>query len=218
MKTAIIIGATGLVGSQLTNRLLSDNRYKLVKIFVRKSTSLNHPKLKEHIVDFDKLETWKHDISGDELFSAMGTTIKKAGSKEAQYKIDFTYQFEIAKAASENGVEKYFLVSSAGANVKSRNFYLRMKGELDEKVAELPFKQINIFRPSILAGERKERRRGEEIGTSARKFFAQIIPPLRKYRPIEAIIVAEAMIKTANQTNQSNIMVYELDQIFQIYT
>lgn len=218
MKTAIIIGATGLVGSQLTNRLLSDNRYKLVKIFVRKSTSLNHPKLKEHIVDFDKLETWKHDISGDELFSAMGTTIKKAGSKEAQYKIDFTYQFEIAKAASENGVEKYFLVSSAGANVKSRNFYLRMKGELDEKVAELPFKQINIFRPSILAGERKERRRGEEIGTSAIKFFAQIIPPLRKYRPIEAIIVAEAMIKTANQTNQSNIMVYELDQIFQIYT
>ncbi len=216
MKTAIIIGATGLVGSQLTDRLLSDNRYNLVKIFVRKSMGINHPKLEEHVVDFDKFKTWRHEIFGDELFSAMGTKIKKAGSKEAQYKIDFTYQFEFAEAASENGVEKYLLVSSAGANVKSRNFYLRMKGELDEKVAEIPFKQINIFRPSILAGERKERRRGEQIGISVIKFFAQIIPPLRKYRPIEAAIVAEAMIKVANQTNQSKIMVYELDKIFQI--
>jgi len=216
MKTAIIIGATGLVGSHLINSLLSDNRYNLVKIFVRKSTGINHPKLEEHVIDFDKLKTWRHEISGDELYSAMGTTIKKAGSKEAQYKIDFTYQFEFAKAASENGVEKYLLVSSAGANVKSRNFYLRMKGELDEKVAELPFKQINIFRPSILAGERKERRKGEEIGITAIRFIAQIIPLLRKYRPIEAETVAEAMIKAANSENKTKISIYEPDQIFQI--
>ena len=216
MKNAIIIGATGLVGSQLTNRLLSDNRYNLVKIFVRKSTGINHPKLEEHVVDFDKFKTWRHEIFGDELFSAMGTKIKKAGSKEAQYKIDFTYQFEFAKAAAENGVEKYLLVSSAGANVKSRNFYLRMKGELDEKVAELPFKQINIFRPSILAGERKERRRGEEIGITVIRFIAQIIPLLRKYRPIEAETVAEAMIKAANSENKTKISIYESDRIFQI--
>ena len=150
-------------------------------------------------VDFEKLEQWKNKITGDELYSAMGTTIKKAGSKEAQYKIDFTYQYECAKAASENGVGKYLLVSSAGANSKSGNFYLRIKGELDEKVSELPFKQISIFRPSFLAGERKESRRGEAIGISAVNFLAKIIPPLRKYRPIEAATVAEAMIKAANQ-------------------
>lgn len=216
MKTAIIVGATGLVGGQLTNKLLNDDRYNLVKIFVRKPSGINHPKLEEHIVDFDKLETWKNKITGDELFSAMGTTIKKAGSKDAQYKIDFTYQYECAKAASENGVGKYLLVSSAGANANSRNFYLRMKGEVDEKVSELPFKQIYIFRPSILAGKRKERRRGEEIGTFMVKFFTQIIPPLKKYRPIEAETVAGAMIKAANQTYQDKLVIYELDQIFHI--
>lgn len=216
MKTAVIIGATGLVGSQLTKKLLDDNRYNLVKIFVRKSTGLVHPKLKEHIVDFDKRENFKHDISGDELYSVMGTTLKKAGSKEAQYKIDFSYQFDFAKAASENGVGKFLLVSSAGANSKSGNFYLRMKGELDEKVTELPLKQINIFRPSILAGERKEKRIVEEIGISAIKFFTQLIPAIRKYRPIKAETVAEAMIKSANQQNQSRLIVYEPDQIFNI--
>jgi uncharacterized protein YbjT (DUF2867 family) len=216
MKTAIIIGATGLIGSQLTNKLLNDDRYNLVKIFVRKSTNINNPKLEEHKVDFNKLETWRHEISGDELYSAMGTTIKKAGSKEAQFKIDFTYQYECAKAASENGVGKYLLVSSAGANANSRNFYLRMKGKLDEIISELPFNQIYIFRPSILAGERKERRITEEIGTFMVKLFTQIIPPLKKYRPIEAETVAGAMIKAANQNNQTKIVIYELDQIFQI--
>jgi uncharacterized protein YbjT (DUF2867 family) len=216
MKTAIIIGATGLVGNQLVEKLLNDNRYNRIKIFIRKSTKLNHPKLEEHAIDFEKLEQWKNNITGDELYSAMGTTIKKAGSKEAQYKIDFTYQYECAKAASENGVGKYLLVYSAGANSKSSNFYLRIKGELDEKVSELPFKQINIFRPSFLAGERKESRRGEAIGISAVNFLAKIIPPLRKYRPIEAATVAEAMIKAANAENKNKISIYELGQIFQI--
>ena len=138
MKTAIIIGATGLVGNQLIEKLLNDNRYNRIKIFVRKPSSITHPKLEEHAVDFEKLEQWKNKITGDEIYSAMGTTIKKAGSKEAQYKIDFTYQYECAKAASENGVGKYLLVSSAGANSKSGNFYLRIKGELDEKVSNFP--------------------------------------------------------------------------------
>ena len=216
MKTAIIIGASGLVGNQLVEKLLNDNRYNRIKIFIRKPSGITHPKFEEHTVDFEKLEHWKNIITGDELYSAMGTTIKKAGSKEAQYKIDFTYQYECAKAASENGVGKYLLVSSAGTNSKSGNFYLRIKGELDEKVSELPFKQVSIFRPSFLAGERKERRRGEAIGISAVNFLAGIIPHLRKYRPIGAETVAEAMIKAANQQNQSKVVIYELDQIFQI--
>ena len=105
MKTAIVIGATGLVGSLVTQKLLEDNRYDKVKVFVRRSLNINNPKLEEHIVDFDNIELWKNNLSGDELYSVLGTTIKKAGSKEAQYKIDFTYQYEIAKAASENGNE-----------------------------------------------------------------------------------------------------------------
>ncbi len=216
MKKALIIGATGLVGGSVVNQLLNDERYSVIKVFTRKTLGLNHAKLQEHIVDFEKMELWKKSIHGDELFSAMGTTIKKAGSKEAQYKIDFTYQYECAKAASENGVGKYLLVSSAGANSKSANFYLRIKGELDEKVSELSFEHINIFRPSILAGKRNERRIGEELGASIIKFFTQIIPPLRKYRPINVETVAGAMIKAANQENNIKLSIYELEKIFQL--
>ena len=108
MKTAIVIGATGLIGNMLVKKLLNDDRYKSVKVFARKSTGLNHPKLEENLVDFDDMVKWKHDITGNELFSAMGTTIRKAKSTSIQYKVDVTYQYEVAKAASENGVRSYF--------------------------------------------------------------------------------------------------------------
>ena len=106
MKTAIVIGASGLVGSYITLKLLDDIRYDKVKVFVRNSLDISHVKLEEHVIDFDKIEIWKEYLTGDELFSALGTTIKKAGSKEAQYKVDYTYQFDVAKAASENRVKK----------------------------------------------------------------------------------------------------------------
>ncbi len=198
MKTAIVIGATGLVGNHITQKLLGDARYEKVKVVVRRSLNINNSKLEEHIVDFDKIDVWKDSLIGDELYSALGTTIKKAGSKDEQYKIDYTYQYEVAKAASQNGVTKYLLVSSAGANYKSSNFYLRMKGKLDEAVQQLPFKQIIIFRPSILAGKRSGKRFGESIGIKIAGTITKIIPALKKYRPIEASRVAEAMIKSAN--------------------
>ncbi len=153
MKTAIIVGASGLIGKSLVRKLLEDNRYKSVKVFVRRSINISNSKLAELIVDFDKITDWKNKITGDELYSAMGTTIKKAGSKEAQYKIDVTYQYEFAKAAAENGVKSYFLVSSSGANAKSKLFYMKIKGELEEKVKLLPFNKIRIFRPSLLLGK-----------------------------------------------------------------
>lgn len=123
MKTAIVIGATGLIGKHLTKLLLDNPAYSNVKVFVRRSINISNPKLEEHIVNFDEIAKWKDKITGDELFSAMGTTIRKAGSKEAQFKIDVTYQHEFAKAAAENGIKSYFLVSSSGANAKS-NFFL----------------------------------------------------------------------------------------------
>ena len=216
MKTAIVIGATGLVGSFITLNLLDDIRYEKVKVFVRNSLGIKHQKLEENIVDFDKLDEWKNKLTGDEIFSTLGTTIKKAGSKENQYKIDFTYQYEVAKAAVENKVKSYFLVSSLGANYKSRNFYLRIKGNLDEKVQQLNFEKIRIFRPSILVGLRSEKRLGESLGIKIAGIVTSIIPALKKYKPIYASKVAEAIINSANQLSQEKIRIYDSDEIINL--
>lgn len=211
-KTAIVIGATGLVGSHVLNLLLQDERYQTVKVFHRRSTGINHPKLKEHLVDFKNLDSWRSQLTGDELYSALGTTIKKAGSQEAQYTIDFTYQFETAKAAAENGVSKFALVSSAGANPKSRAFYPKLKGELDEAVKELSFEVITILRPSILEGDRSENRLGETVGIILAKIFTKI-PGLKKYRPIFAETVARGMINSLRKC-PPRYHIFELDEIF----
>ncbi len=216
MKTAIVIGASGLVGSFVILKLLDDSRYDKIKVFVRNSLDINHPKLEEHLISFDKIDVWKDYLTGDELYSVLGTTIKKAGSKQAQYKVDYTYQYEVAKAAAENGVKKYLLVSSAGANYKSGNFYLRTKGSLDEKVQQLSFEQICIFRPSILVGLRSEKRLGESLGIKIAGTITKIIPALKKYRPIEASGVAEAMIKSANQSISNKTKIYQPEEIFKI--
>jgi len=216
MKTAIVIGATGLVGGLLVKKLLNDDQYQLVKVFARRSSGINHPKLEEHLVNFDEIEKWKHNIAGDELFSAMGTTIRKAKSTSLQYKVDVTYQYEFAKAAVENGVKSYFLVSSSGANVKSKIFYLRIKGELDEKVKLLPFNKIRVFRPSLLLGERPEKRLGEKAAERILKIVIPLFPFLKNQRPIEGEKVADAMIFSANELSNERIKIYEVDEIFEL--
>lgn len=216
MKSAIVIGATGLVGKFITTILLADERYDKIKVFVRRTTAINNPKLEEHIVDFENIDSWRNLLSGDELYSALGTTIKKAGSKKAQYNIDFNYQYNVAKAAADNGVKAISLVSSLGANAKSKNFYLRMKGELDEKIKLLDFEKIRIFRPSMLVGERTEKRFAETIGIKIAGAIIKLIPALNKYRPINAELVAESMIKSANQNVTDKIIIYESDKIFLI--
>jgi uncharacterized protein YbjT (DUF2867 family) len=216
MKTAIVIGATGLIGNLLVNKLLIDDRYKSVKVFSRRSTGLNNPKLEELIVDFDDIAAWKSQITGDELFSAMGTTIRKAKSTALQYKVDVTYQYEFAKSAAENGVKSYSLVSSSGTNSKSKFFYLRIKGELDEKVQQLSFNKIRIFRPSLLLGERPEKRFGERAAENILKIIVPIFPFLKNQRPIEGEKVAKAMIASANKADNDRIRIYELDEIFEL--
>jgi len=218
MKTAIVIGATGLIGKLLVNTFLNDNRYHIVKVFARKSSGINHPKFEEHIDDFDELENWKQHIIGDELFSAMGTTIRKAKSTTVQYKVDVTYQYEFAKAASENGVKNYFLVSSAGANAKSKLFYMRIKGELEDKVQQLPFNKIRIFRPSLLLGDRPEKRFGEKAAENILKIVVPIFPFLKNQRPIEGEKVADAMIASANKEDSDRTKIYELNEIFELAT
>jgi uncharacterized protein YbjT (DUF2867 family) len=212
MKTAIVLGATGLVGSQLLRVLLDDNRFGRVIILVRRPTNISHSKLEEHVVNFDKPEEWKHVVKGDVLFSAFGTTIQKAGSKEAQYKIDYTYQYEVAKAASQNGVSRYVLVSAAYSSPDSKVFYSRIKGELDRDVSALPFEAIHILRPGMLDGKRKEKRVGETVGIAVMSFLSRM-PGLGSLKPINDIQVARAMINAGLQLSKG-IHIYTLGELF----
>ena len=214
MKTALVIGATGLVGSQLVNLLLTDERFDKIKIFTRRSTGIAHPKLEEYIIDFDQPAQWQHLLTGDILFSTLGTTLKKAGSKSEQYKIDYTYQYTTAQAAAANGVADYVLVSSAGASVNSKIFYSRMKGELERDIAKLPFKHIHIIQPGILTGPRKENRTGEKIGIALASVLAHI-PGLTAYKPISAGTVAQAMINASFDDSQP-LQVYPLQKVFDL--
>lgn len=191
-KVANVIGASGLVGQQLVAQLVDHPEFEKVRSFVRRPSGIVHPKLEELVVDFDRPESWKRFVKGDVLFSTLGTTIKNAKTKENQYRVDFSYQFDFANTASENGVGVYVLVSSLGADPKSSVFYSRMKGELDEAVAKLPFQKIVIFRPSILDGDRKEKRRGEKVGLILSRFLTRFI--LKKYRPTPVDVLASRMI------------------------
>lgn len=214
-KTALVIGATGLVGKEVIKCLLKDERYEKVKAFVRRPIGFSHSKLEHHIIDFNDPVTWEKLIAADELYSCIGTTLKAAGSKEEQYKIDYTYPFQIAIAAAENGVKSLALISAYGASPQSRFFYNRMKGELDRDVSKLGFSKICIFKPSLLLGERIEKRIPENITARLWKILAPFIPALKKFKPIPAKSVAQAMINGLNQ-EFSGIRTIELLDIFKM--
>lgn len=214
MKTAIVIGATGLTGGELTTRLLNDSRFEKVKIFVRRSTGILHPKLEEYVVNFDEPDGWKKQLTGDVLYSAMGTTLRVAGSKEAQYKVDYTYQYASAKYAANNGVKTYILISSGGASPDSPIFYTKMKGELEREIKKLPFETIHIIKPGMLAGNRHTKRTGEAIGISIMSLVGAI-PGLGALKPIDAGTVAHAMIN-ATFRRVAGIHVYNMGEVFKL--
>lgn len=210
---ANVIGATGLVGEQLVNMLLENDNFEKIRIFARRDAGFSHPKLKQHIIDFSKAEEWQNNLKGDILFSALGTTLKQAGSKERQYEIDFTFNLNFAKTAKENGIENYVLVSSIGANQGSTLFYTKMKGELDEAVSKIGFSNLAIIRPASLSGNRKERRLMEIISTPILKFITKFM--LKDYRPIHSKTVAMAMINTALKPN-SEKTIWEGAEVFKL--
>lgn len=211
-KSAIIIGATGLVGGQLLQELLADDHFSKVIVLGRRSCQVQHKKLEEILINFDDTESYKEFVKGDVLFSCLGTTIKKAGSKEVQWEIDYTYQFEMAQIAKENEVNDYVLVSSSGADPKSKVFYSRMKGELEEAIKELQFSRTQIFQPSLLLGQREEERMGEKIGEWLGGFLTKFI--FKKYRPIKGSEVALAMKNAYLKEDRTSLEMYELDEIF----
>jgi uncharacterized protein YbjT (DUF2867 family) len=214
MKTAIIIGATGLVGNKLVHLLLNDDQIAKVIVFVRRSLTIQHEKLEERIINFDKAETWMHDVKGDILFSALGTTIKQAGTKAQQYKVDYTYQYQFAQAAALNQVPVYALVSAASSSPDSSIFYSRIKGELEREVKSLPFKSIHIIQPGLLSGARQEERFGEKLGYQVLK-AVNSIGLFKKYRPIEGRTVAMAL-RNAAFSATPGVHTYTLDDVFKL--
>jgi uncharacterized protein YbjT (DUF2867 family) len=214
MKTAIVIGATGLVGRELMHLLLADARFSKVIVFARRSPNITHPKVEEHIIDFDQPLAWQHLVRGDVLFSTLGTTLKQAGGQQAQYKVDYTYQYQFAVAAARNKVPVYVLVSSASASPGSKIFYSRIKGELERDILKLDFSTIYILQPSLLAGQRQEERLGEKIGYRVLKAL-NAVGLLKKYRPIQAKVVAQAMVNAALAPG-NGIHMHTLDEIFKL--
>lgn len=209
--TANVIGATGLVGKQLVQLLIKDKNFKKVRIFVRRDSGIKHPKLEQQIVDFKDKSSWNKHLKGDVLFSALGTTLKQAGSKEKEYEIDFTFNLNFANKAKENNIKNYVLVSSVGANSNSKIFYTRMKGELDDAVENLRFKNLAILRPSSLTGDRTEKRLMEIISIPIANFITKYI--FKKYRPIADKDVAKAMISSVIKPMPDKT-IWEGDEVF----
>ena len=216
MKTALIIGSTGLVGSHLLDLLLDSDDYNKVITFVKRDTGIKHPKLTQYVIDFDKPETYKDLVQGDDFFCTIGTTIKKAGSKEAFRKVDFEYPRQFATFALQNKVKQFLIISSLDADANSGNFYLRTKGEIQDFLKGCSFESVSILQPSLLLGHRTEFRLGEKVGAFFMKTFTFLfLGKLKKYKPIESTAVAKALLKIA-QGNNKGFKVYESDTIQQI--
>lgn len=197
-RTAIILGPTGLVGSYVLDLLLKNKEYDLIYAVTRRKIEKEHPKLKQIPADYEDLEYLRKVVCTDDIFCCLGTTIKKAKSKENFEKIDYQYPLNCAKIGAENGCRRFLLVSAIGAHPKSSNFYLKTKGKLEKDIQHFAYESIKIFQPSFLKGNRIDFRLMEQIMLPIVSFFAMIIPTkYSRYYPIEAYDVANAMVKSA---------------------
>ncbi len=212
-RTAIILGSTGLVGAHLLQILLSNDYYQRIITFVRKESGIKHNKLAEYIINFDNPDLYRDLVKGDDLYCCLGTTIKKARSREMFEKVDAFYPAIFADIAAKNGVSQFLIVSSIGADINSDNFYLRTKGKCEEAIQAANISSISIFRPSLLLGDRKEARPMETISQYLMPIFTPLMMgKLKKYQPIKASQVAEAMFYTAQQ-NSKGVQIFESDKI-----
>lgn len=215
-KRAILLGASGLVGYNLLEKLLANDNYSEVLSISRKNIALKHVKLQQLIIDFDNLSNYAGQISGDEVFCCLGSTIKKTPDLSIYRKIDYQYPLDIARIAFANGAKHYHLVSAMGADVDSRLFYSRTKGEVERDLQQIPFQSIHIYRPSLLDGERKEERRTENSMIRLMRVINPVlIGPLKKYRSIKIEQVATAMLNKAN-SNETGVHIYASDEIQEI--
>ena len=212
MKT-LIIGATGATGKDLVTQLLADDTYSEVHCFVRKPLALSHPKLHAHVVNFDTPGAWADLLQGDVAFSCLGTTLAVAGSKEAQWRVDYDYQYHFAQQCKANGVTTFVLVSAAGAKAQSKLFYNRMKGQLEDAIKALGFASLLIFQPSILVRSNSDR--GGENFTVKVINFLNKLGLFKRYRPMPTEILAEKML-SAVYNSPKGTFTFTLDKIFDL--
>ncbi|HEY1871833.1 MAG TPA: NAD(P)H-binding protein [Chitinophagaceae bacterium] len=214
-KVATLVGVTGLIGGELLKLLLDDNYFDKIRILVRRPFAMMHPKLETKLVDFNDADSLLVALDdSDAVFVAVGTTQKKVkGDKNAYRKVDFDIPVNIARYCKIIGCETFVLVSSVGANSKSNNFYLKLKGEVENEIGKMGIESVHIMRPSMLLGERKESRPFEKIGQPMMKAFSFLFPS--KYKPIQASDVAKAMIE-ASKKNEKGFFAYEHKEIRQL--
>ncbi len=206
-KTAIILGATGLTGSILLEKLLKDDRYQTIKLFSRKKVDDMPPKVQQFIGDILALESFKKDFTADEVFCCIGTTAKKTPDKTLYKKIDYGIPVTAAKLSKANGIPAFLVISALGANANSSIFYNKTKGEMEQDVLSEKIEKTHILQPSIIGGNRDEKRIGEKIGLVAFKLLQPfLIGKLKKYRITEAEDIALAMINLANSTSTKTII------------
>ncbi|RFU64048.1 NAD-dependent epimerase/dehydratase family protein [Bacillus sp. V59.32b] len=202
-KSALLLGASGLVGSELLHCLLNEKDYKSIVILIRKPLGIQHHKLIEILADFDQLELYRDHFKVNDVFCCLGTTIKKAKSREEMTKVDVGYPLTAAKLAHDEGAKQFLVISSMGADPQSSFSYSRMKGTLETELSNVGFQALHIFRPSLLLGKREESRLGE---SAAAAIFPPLsfllVGPLKKYRAIQAKTVAQAMYRAAQNHNQ----------------
>lgn len=213
-KVALVLGSTGLVGHALIEQLIATEEIRQIITLTRRPIKHTSVKVVNHVVDFEQLEQYASHFQADLMFSCLGTTLKQAGSIEAQRKVDFEYQLKAAELAIANGVSHYLLVSSSGANDQSRSAYLKMKGELEKRIKLLNFERISIFQPSLLIGNRKEFRLAEKLGSWLLPSLCLILG-LRRYRPITGKQVATKMHLVSSQSGPK-LALYRLDELFEL--
>lgn len=213
MKTALIAGSSGLVGSELLSRLITQPQYQKIHVLVRKPGEFSSSRIREHVIQFDDLENFSPGESIDHVFCTLGTTIKKAGTKEKFRKVDHDYVLALGKLAKEWKAEKFLVVTALGANAGSAIFYNKVKGETEQALTGLDLPQLYIFRPSLLMGDRKEHRAGEKTAIAVYKIINPLfIWKLKKYKGVQASQVAKAMIAVA-LNNKEKLKIYESNEI-----
>ncbi|MEH0157768.1 NAD-dependent epimerase/dehydratase family protein [Limibacter armeniacum] len=192
MKTAIIIGTTGLVGSSLLKQLLDSDQYSTVISVGRRMSGQKHEKLQELVTNLDNISDLELSVTPDIAFCCLGTTMKKAGSKEAFYKVDYKYVEAFANWAKQHDVKVFSVISAMGADPESFFYYNQVKGKIEENLSDIGFDALHIFRPSLLLGDREELRIGEDIGKLLNSILSPVIP--KRYKGIKAFNVAKVML------------------------
>ena len=216
MKTALLFGSSGLVGSHVLSQLISNNNYSKIKLFARSTINVSDPRIEIIQTDFNNLENHKEDIIGDDCFFCIGTTKKNSPDKNEYKKVELEVPKQIAQIAKSNLVNSFVFISSGYADTKSSGDYLKFKGEVEEELKRLNFPKLGIMRPSFLLGDRKEKRIGEKIGIFVFKLLSPLfLGPLKKMKPIHSATVAKGMIAIIQ--NDSSQTIFESNEISEIF-